>query len=214
MEAYKNLFGSWYEKFIPIFTDPEFAKLGNTIAKLRLVSKVYPDKKDVFRCFRETELKKLSVIIWSEQPYCTQYSDGLAFSTNDVLIEPKELYKFRRAIENQIYQGLNLAIEEDLSYLSKQGVLLYNSNLTTSAVSHTQYWEWFNNEFVDLINNLDWPIHVISMGDLAKKYTDHLTCSVQQIQHPSESNWDSKDCFLIANQFLHKHYGPLTTIKW
>jgi len=214
IEAYKDTFGTWYEKFVPILMDPEFEKLGNTIAKLRKVTKVYPDRKDVFRCFKETNLKNLSVIIWSEQPYYDKISDGLAFSSNEPMIEPVELSKFKKAIEDQLYFGLNLNAENDLSYLSKQGVLLYNSNLTVSSIHHVQMWKWFNNEFVDLINNLDWPIHIISMGDLAHSYTNHLVHSVHQIEHPSEPNWDSENCFNVANEFLKKNYGPLTTIKW
>ena len=105
----------------------------------------------------------------------------------------------------------------DLSYLSTQGVLLYNSNLTVSSFSHDELWKQFNYEFVDLLNSLDWPIYIISMGDLAKQYTqliknDYIT--IQEINHPSESHWDANNCFVECNKFLKKHYGPLTEIIW
>lgn len=214
MEKYKATFGSWYDKFIPIIASSEFEKLGNTIAKLRKVQDVYPERADIFRCFRETNLTETSIIIWHDEPYANKYSDGLAFSAKNSINTPFILSRFQSEIENQIYGGLNLELDNDLAYLAKQGVLLFNSNLTISANSHDEHWKWFNYEFVDLINNLDWPIHVISIGEVAKQYTQLLTCSVHQIESPILPVWDADNCFIKANNFLRTNYGPLTTIKW
>jgi uracil DNA glycosylase len=214
MEKYKATFGSWYERFIPIIASSEFERLANIIAKLRKFQPVYPERADVFKCFRETDLEKTSIIIWNDEPYANKVSDGLAFSAKDALNTPYILSRFQGEIENQIYGGLNLDLDNDLSYLAKQGVLLYNSNLTVSTTSHDDHWKWFNYEFVDLVNNLDWPVHVISIGELSKQYTQFLTCSVHQIDHPVMPYWDADNCFIKANNFLRTNYGPLTTIKW
>ena len=214
MEKYRQIFGTWYEKFIPVITSSEFEKLGNTIAKLRKIQDVYPARENVFKCFQQTDINKTVVIVWYDEPYKSKIADGLALSAKDTLNTPLILSKFQSEIENQLYGGLNLSFDNDLSYLSEQGVLLLNSKLTTSTNSHTDYWSWFCNEFVDIVNNLEWPIHVISIGDLAKQYTQFLNCSVHQIDDIIHPLWNAEDCFIKANNFLRTNYGPLTTIKW
>jgi uracil-DNA glycosylase len=216
MEIYKPVFGTWYNKMLPIISSNHFQELGKSLANLRKTEKVYPERQNVFRCFKETNIEKTIVIIWSDEPYASNVSDGLAFSA-DSPITPYILNKIHLEIENQIYDGLKLNYENDLSYLSLQGVLLYNSNLTVSKFNHDELWKQFNYEFVDLLNSLDWPIYIISMGDLAKQYTqliknDYIT--VQEINHPSESYWEANNCFVECNKFLNKHYGPLIEIIW
>ena len=216
MEIYKTLFNTWNEKFSSITSSTMFAELGSTLAKLRKIQKVYPERQNVFRCFKETDINKTVVIVWSDEPYASNISDGLAFSANSS-ITPYILSKIHSEIENQIYDGLKLNYDNDLSYLSTQGVLLYNSNLTVSEFHHDELWKQFNYEFVNLLNTLEWPIYIISMGDLAKEYTQLIKndyISVQQIRHPSASSWNADDCFAECNKFLKKHYGPLIEIIW
>lgn len=211
MEKYKAEFGSWYQHFKTTLESDNFRKLGNEIHKLRQETKVFPERKDIFRCFRETNYKETNIIIWNDKPYASELSDGLALSSKNDAITPIELSNFLTEIENQIYDGLKLNYTNDLSYLSKQSVLLYNSNLTTSKIrNHTLEWEWFNYQFVNIVNNIDWPIHVISVGEISKSYTNLLNCSVQQI----DDFKNAKNCFVNANQFLKENYGPLIEIIW
>lgn len=210
MEKYRTVFESWYSKFIPIISSAEFQELGAKVNNLRKLTKIYPAKQDVFRCFRETPLDKLSIIIWNDSPLLDERNDGLAFSTNTTSIN-ETTRKFLDAIEQDIYEGLNLNFEPDLSYLANQGVLLFNNALT---VPNVQDWDWFNNEMTDLINNLDWPIHVISIGEASQRYTKNLDCSVHNVESAQFTKWNHDACFRKANEFLFKHYGPLTTIKW
>ena len=89
--------------------------------------------------------------------------------------------------------------------------------MTVSEFHHDELWKKFNYEFVNLLNSLEWPIYIISMGNLANEYTqliknDYIT--VQQISHPSASSWNADDCFIKCNEFLKKHYGPLIEIIW
>lgn len=223
MEKYKGVFGSWYERFIPIITSSEFDKLGETIAKLRKIETVCPSRENVFRCFRETEVEKTCIVIWGMDPYPTEgVADGLAFSTSDDIATPKSLVKIHKAIEDDCYHGLKVEASNDLTYLAKQGVLLYNSSLTVAKGrpgSHQEHWEWFSNEFVDLLNNIDWPIHIIAMGAISAKFAKNINHSVHTIEHPAAAVyrggiWNHDECFKKANEFLYKNYGPLTTIKW
>ena len=216
IEIYKTMLGTWYNKLIPVISDSNFDKLGNSIAKLRKIETVYPNTKNVFKCFRETNADNFTIVIWGEEPYSTKdTADGLCLSTS-ASVTPLPLLKFLNGIEQDCYGGLNLNFSNDLTYLAKQGVLLYNSNLTVGAgkkLNHQEYWEWFSNEMVDVLNNIDYPIHVISLGEVAKKYTDKLTCSVHQIDYPQD-NWNHDNCFQKANEFLFSHYGSLNTILW
>ena len=82
MEIYKSVFGTWYNKMLPIISSNHFQELGKSLANLRKTEKVYPERQNVFRCFRETNINQTIVIIWSDEPYASNVSDGLAFSAN------------------------------------------------------------------------------------------------------------------------------------
>lgn len=210
MERFRATFGSWYEKFIPIISSSEFQKLGATVNTLRKVTKVYPKQSDVFRCFRETPIDKFSILIWNDSPYEGPHNDGLAFSTNQT-VTPFILDRFQRAIEQDCYEGLNLNFSTDLTELANQGVLLFNTALT---VPNYKDWEWFNYEFVDLLNNLDLPIHTISIGESSHKFTDLLQSSIHKVESISISKWNHDNCFKEANKFINKNYGITQKIIW
>lgn len=222
-DVYKSIFGEWYDRLVPVILSPEFQKLGATIANLRKVQSVFPARENVFRCFKETNPSSLLCVIWGMDPYPTKnVADGLAFSTSDSNPTPQSLRKIHKAIEEDIYHGLNLEQSNDLSYLAKQGVLLYNSALTVAEGlpgSHQEHWNWFSHELVDVLNNLEYQIPVISMGKVAQGFTKNLSQPVINVEHPAAAVyhggiWKHENCFQKANEIIAHYYGPYTTIKW
>ena len=58
----EDVFGPWYSSLLPYIESEEFKNLGNHIKEIRHHSTVYPEKKNVFRVFKETPYNDIKVI--------------------------------------------------------------------------------------------------------------------------------------------------------
>ena len=190
--------------------------------------KIAPLSPNVYRCFLETSLDDLKMVMVGMCPYHTlkngsPVADGLLMgcSTTDVL-QPS-LTKFYDGIEKELYQGLNLTIlkNPDVTYLAKQGILMYNAALTTEinkAGSHIDIWEPFTKYlFEEVLSYTGVPI--LFLGKDASKYERYVPPFSWSftVSHPAsasykQTDWDTEGVFTKLNKILKENNN--TEIDW
>ena len=137
---------------------------------------------------------------------------GLAFSTKQGTKTPS-LEQISKAIENEIYDGLNLEWDNNLERWAKQGIFLLNTILTVDegkSLSH-QYrgWEQFTREVIKLLNDKG-DIIFLLWGNNAKAYSNIIDTTKNTIlsaSHPVSASynnelWNSNKCFYWVNELI------------
>lgn len=169
-DLFSPLFGDWASKFKKFFDDggfdPVYAKLKDDSSRGRRIA---PLSSNVFRCFKETSINNVKVILLGYCPYHTftgwskrflpgedvtkeskivPVSDGLLMSCSVTGKLQPSLSQFYDALIVDVMNGndVGLVRNPDLSYLAKQGVLLLNAGLTVEEGkpgNHNAMWEPF-----------------------------------------------------------------------
>jgi len=180
--------------------------------------KIYPEKKDVFKCFN-CDFNDLKVVFIGNEPF-DDYSGGLAFDTNVKKIDLHPTSEVLRVkIENEFYNGFNIVHDSTLEYLMNQGVLLLNESLTTTTQkSHKEKWRDFIVGVINAIQNhhtgiifcMDEKSELIDLIDVRTQYL--LT-----FENPSEYTynpgaWNFK--FQTINDILEQNNGKEYTIDF
>ncbi len=140
----------WYFLLRNEFNKDYMKKLSHFLKEERKIVEICPSTPDVFRAMRVTPFSDVKVVILGQDPYHNGLAEGLSFSSIDPLTTPKSLANIFTEIENDIYGGLMLDRDPQLTRWAKQGVLLLNTCLTVRkgvAGSHrNQGWEQFTSE--------------------------------------------------------------------
>lgn len=220
---------SWHNKIKPFIESEECNKIYAFLKEeSKRGKKIAPDSFNTFRCFYETPLDEIKVVIVAMCPYHTfkegkPIADGLALSCSITEELQPSLDQFYNAIETEFYNGLNLNIikNPDLSYLANQGVLLLNAALTTEkdkAGSHLNLWEPFIKYlFENIINNLNVPI--IFLGKDAsnlKKYVKNEN-NIFVLSHLASASykgipWDTEGIFKKVDKIIWDKHGD--SLMW
>lgn len=125
--------------------------------KSRKGKEIAPKSNLTFRTF-EQPLDKVKVIVMIEEPYCgkhdgIQFADGIPLSCEYVDKLHSHLREFYEAMEREFYDlNLNTIQNNDLNYLTNQGVLFLSSSLTVeigSPGSHKNLWVEFNGNLIE-----------------------------------------------------------------
>lgn len=215
-DKFTPLFGDWWEKIEPFFDeggfDPIYSHLKQESA---LGKKIAPLSGNVYRCFIETPIKNLKVVLMGMCPYHSSYdgspiADGLLMGcTVTNKIQPS-LLQFYNAVEKDVY---GLALEAfktpDVSYLANQGVLMYNAALTTQigvAGSHMKLWEPFTTYMFKNVFAIE-KVPIILLGKDAAKYKDYSNGWVFTLPHPASAAykgevWDTKGVFKQVKEIV------------
>ena len=220
---------SWHGKMKPFIESEECDKIYAFLkAESKRGKKVAPLSMHVWRCFKETSLDDLKVVMVGMCPYHTfkndaPVADGLLMGCSITEQVQPSLAQFYTAMEREFYDGMNLHIIEnpDVSFLAKQGVLMFNAALTTEmnkAGSHMEIWEpLVKYLFEEIINHLGVPI-VFLGKDAAKykKYTGIFT-HVFEVSHPASASyksidWDTEGVFSKVNRLLEENNG--FSVQW
>ena len=215
---------SWHAKMRPFIESEECDKIYAFLkAESKRGKRVAPLSMHVWRCFFETPLDDVKVVLVGLCPYHTlkndaPVADGLLMGCSITEQVQPSLDQFYRAMEKEFYDGLNLSIIEnpDVSFLAHQGVLMLNAALTTEinkAGSHLEIWEPFMKYlFEEVINYLGVPI-VFLGKDAAryKKYTG-IFAHVFEVTHPASASykgidWDTEGVFTKVNRLLEENNG-------
>lgn len=213
---------SWHEKLRPFI---ESEKCDDIYKFLKTESgrgkKIAPLSSNVYRCFLETPLNELKVVLMGMCPYHTAkngipVADGLLMGCSVTDKLQPSLEQFYGAIEKDVYGGLNLTHvkEPDVSYLAKQGVLMLNAALTTEinkAGSHINLWEPFTKYLIEEVIGYT-GVPIIFLGKDAaryKKYVPPFTWTFT-LSHPASASyknteWDSEGTFTKVNKILKEN---------
>ena len=183
----------------------------------------FPPIANIFDSLNFCVLSKLKVVIIGQDPYHQQsQANGLSFSVGkDVKIPPSL---------NNIFKELNKDVNKtlpsngDLTYLSKQGVLLLNSCLSvrmSSPGSHYNFgWETFTDKIISIISKKKSNVVFLLWGNKSiskSKLIDTNKHLILISGHPSPLSanrgyWFGNRHFSITNDYL-KNKG-LNQISW
>ncbi len=179
---------------------------------------IAPLSVNVYRCFLETSLDDLKLVILGMCPYHTfkdgsPVADGLALSCSATGYLQPSLDQFHNALQKDILDRMCLECEKnpDLSYLANQGVLLLNAALTTEinkAGSHLELWEPFTKYvFQEILSTTGVP--TIFLGKEAAKFERYTGLFAHNfvVSHPASAaykntDWDSEGVFTKVNKIL------------
>jgi uracil-DNA glycosylase len=210
---------SWHSKMRPFIESEECDKIYDHLKKeAKRGKKIAPISSNVFRCFQETPLTNLKVIMMGMCPYHTQrngvpVADGLLMGCSTTGVLQPSLQNFYNGVEKELYNGLNLnaAKSPDVLYLAHQGVLMLNAGLTTEinvAGSHIAIWEPFIKYFFEHVVPYE-GVPIVFLGKDAsryEKYKPSLSTSFT-LSHPAsaaykQTEWDTEGVFSKVNKLL------------
>ena len=210
---------SWHSKMQPFIESEECDKIYEYLkSEAKRGKKIAPSSSVTYRCFKETSLDNLKVVMIGMCPYHTfkdgnPVADGLLMGCSNTGKLQPSLEKFYEGVEKELFDGLNLKYEKlaDVSYLAHQGVLMFNAALTTEinkAGSHIDLWEPFTKYlFEDVLATTMAP--VLFLGKDAAKYeryvapfTWHFTLSHPASASYKQTDWDTEGVFTKINKLL------------
>jgi uracil-DNA glycosylase len=229
-ESFKDQFHeSWHAKMQPFIENEECDNIYKYLKeRSKKGHRIAPSSSVTFRCFAETPLTNVKVVVMGFCPYHTfvdgsPVADGLALGCSVTGKLQPSLEYFYKGIEAELYSGLDLnyADTPDLTYLTKQGVLLCNAALTTEkdkAGSHIKIWEPFTKYLLsDVLANSGAP--VLFLGKEAAKYKSYVGLFTHTfvVDHPAYaarmmSVWDTKKSFGKINRIVKENHG--VEINW
>jgi uracil-DNA glycosylase len=219
-EKFKELFHeSWHIKMQPFIESKECDDIYEFLKKeSKRGKKIAPLSPNVYRCFRETSLDDLKVVMMGMCPYHTFYegvpvADGLLMGCSVTGRLQPSLEKFYEGVEDDVYNGLNLhhTKSSDVSYLANQGVLMVNAALTTEmnkAGSHIKLWEPFTKYLLEEVL-APTGVPYIFLGKDASVYEKYLPPFSWSftLSHPAsasykQTDWDTEGVFTKVNKIL------------
>lgn len=218
-------YNTWKEFFNDISKKEYFQNLMTFVNHEYDTKVIFPKKEDTWNAFKFTELKDVKVVILGQDPYPNpNQAMGLAFSVNDGIALPRSLINIFKEMINEYKLDIEIPTSGNLSYLSKQGVLLLNPYLTVEAhkpLSHKiKDYDLLFKDIMNLLNESDNPIVFLLWGNNAKKYEKLLTNPkhfVIKTSHPSplsanQGGWFNSNCFIKTNDYLKEN--GITPINW
>jgi uracil-DNA glycosylase len=232
-ELFSPLFGDWSSRFKPFFDEGNFDSIYDRLKKDSLRGKrVAPLSTNVFRCFKETSINDVKVIVVGISPYHTftgwtnrflpgadvtkeskiiPVADGLCLSCSVTGRLQPSLIQWYSACEGELNYGEESVRNPDLLYLAKQGVLLLNAGLTVEEgkpCGHNALWEPFMKYLFEevLVTN---GVPVILLGKEAQKLKRYIMpfTWIFELSHPASASyanvqWNSNQVFTNCNKIL------------
>lgn len=207
---------SWHVKIKPFIESEECDRIYAFLKHESMRGKkIAPLSSHVFRCFKETKYDELKVIFMGFSPYPTfmnkvPIADGLLMSCSITDVPQPSLIEFYKTLNKELNTGRTTKRHNDLSYLAKQGVLLFNSSLTceqNKAGSHCELWKPFTVYLMENVFTTGAPI--IFLGKEAAKFKEYIfpfTWSFE-LSHPAYAarsgvEWETDNIFLKINKIL------------
>lgn len=215
---------SWHAKMRPfIESDQCDAIYAFLKTESKRGKKIAPISMHVWRCFKETSLDDLKVVMVGMSPYHTfkneaPVADGLLMGCSITNQLQPTLEQFYGGLERELHQGLNLTYKPnpDVIYLAEQGVLMLNAALTVElnkAGSHLDVWEPFMKYlFEEILTPTGVPI--LFLGKDAAKYKKYTGIFSHNfvVSHPASASyrgtdWDTEGVFTKIDILLEENNG-------
>ena len=171
---------------------PYYKKLKEEIDKRYENSRVFPEKKNIFRAFSLSKIEDLKVVILGQDPYHGfGQAQGLSFSTPANIKNPPSMVNILKEINDDL-QRKSFCEDGDLTPWAKDGVLLLNTILTVEESlpksHHKLGWEIFTDNIIKHISEtcenvvfLLWGSPAISKVKLIDTKKHHILSA----PHPS-----------------------------
>ena len=191
------------ESWLPILDNKMLDDIIINLNKFDKDLVIYPNKNNIFECFRYFELNETKLILLGQDPYINKdEAMGLSFSI------PKINKKIPPSLKN-IYKELNIHRDHgDLSHWSGDSqFLLLNTSLSVfegKSNSHTTLWRNYTNKIIEEISNKTEKIIFLLFGNDAKskmKFINEEKHIVITCVHPSPLS--ASRGFFGSNVFIH-----------
>ena len=215
---------SWNEFFKEIQSEDFCESLNKFLNKEYAEYTCYPPRELLFNAFRLTPLDKVRVVIVGQDPYHEPgQAMGLSFSVPKGIRVPPSLVNIYKEIAQEYDCQMNYS-SGDLTYLSKQGVLLLNSILSVRAhqpLSHNnEEYKKFLASVLEVLDHQKQPIVFLLWGGPARKLKGYLhnpSHLILECIHPSplaanHGGWFGNNHFKLANKYLEDNGAE--PIKW
>jgi uracil-DNA glycosylase len=225
-EKFKDKFDeSWHNKIRKFIESEECDKIYEFLKnEAKRGKKIAPSSDVTFRCFKETKLDDVKVVLLGMCPYHTfinyePIADGLLMGCSKTMKLQPSLTKFYEGIEKEI--GIKAFKDPDVSYLAHQGVLMLNAGLTVEMNkpgSHNKIWEPFTKYVIEEILSL-LGVPFIFLGKDAQYYERFVGPFTWtfNLSHPasaaySNGDWDTEQVFTKVNKVIKGNNNH--TINW
>lgn len=134
-----------------------YKSLKEEIDKRYETSKVFPEKKNIFKAFSLSRIEDLKVVILGQDPYHGfGQAQGLSFSTPANIKNPPSMVNILKEINDDLGKK-SICEDGDLTPWAKQGVLLLNTILTVEEAKpkshHNLGWEVFTDNIIKYISD-------------------------------------------------------------
>tara|TARA_X000000368_G_scaffold88406_1_gene67388 strand:- start:15895 stop:16527 length:633 start_codon:yes stop_codon:yes gene_type:complete len=148
------------------------------------VAEIYPQEKDIFRCFSYFDVEETNVVIIGQDPYHgSGQACGLAFAVNDGVKKPPSLKNIEKELDKEV----------DIEEWAKQGVLMLNTSLTVRQASpgdkvHVNIWKEFTKKIVKHINDKCENVVFVAWGAFALGFLKDIDTNKHHMcitSHPS-----------------------------
>ena len=171
---------------------PYYKTLKEEIDKKYETSRVFPEKKNIFKAFSLSKIEDLKVVILGQDPYHGfGQAQGLSFSTPANIKNPPSMMNILKEINDDLGKK-SICEDGDLTPWATQGVLLLNTILTVEESlpksHHNLGWEIFTDNIIKYISDncndvvfILWGSPAISKSKLIDKKKHHILTS----PHPS-----------------------------
>ncbi len=222
-DKFVPLFGDYWPKFEKFFDKGGFEPIYEYLkSESNRNKRIAPNSSLTYRCFTETPLKDLKLIICAFCPYHTftregiSIADGLAMSCEVTGKLQPSLDAWYSGLEEELSGGMDLNYyrSPSLKYLASQGILLFNSGLTVSEGkpgSHGEIWREFTKFFFEEVVGYT-GIPVIFLGAEAAKFEKYVTpfTHVFSLKHPAyyarlSQPFDTEGVIKKVNKIIHEN---------
>lgn len=206
---------SWHDKLKPFIESEECDKIYSFLKRESgRGRKIAPLSINTWRCFKETPLTDLKLVIMGMAPYHTfkdgkPIADGLLMGCSVTNSLQPSLYQFYDAMKREL--GGPVKKNPDVSYLAHQGVLMYNASLTTEMRkpgSHIKLWAPFTIYLFEHVLDVT-GVPIIFLGKDASMYRRYVMPFTWTftVSHPASAayngeDWDSEGIFTNVNTVL------------
>tara|TARA_R110000851_G_scaffold56447_1_gene131927 strand:+ start:4563 stop:5252 length:690 start_codon:yes stop_codon:yes gene_type:complete len=223
----KQVFNTWYNL---LKQDLLESKYMNKLIKFineeyKSGKKIFPNKRNIFKAFTDTDYNKLKVVILGDNPYANDKDIGIAFANEEkhgvYISEP--LSKIEQCITNNVKDGLHF-MDYDLNNWSKQGVLCINTSLSSirgQEGSHAFYWSYFMKYLLKSLSEVNTGIIYCLWGNQAQSFKQYINTKnnyILEFTNPSDAvkkgiDWNCTH-FNDINKIIEKNNGKSECINW
>ena len=164
--------------------EPAIQKVQNEREKYKGLADIYPEDKNIFRCFNYFDVDETAVVIIGQDPYHgPNQACGLAFAVENGVKKPPSLKNIEKELNKEV----------DIESWAKQGVLMLNTSLTVRQSSpgdkvHVNIWKEFTKNVIKYINLNCNNVVFVAWGAFALDFLKDIDKSKHEIcitSHPS-----------------------------